>query len=100
MQELSMIETLIIYLLFPLAIIFNAVLLWYIRKLLNIIEDNSVELKERFNTFHEFLDETYRMDLFFGEPRLKELLSVIKDFDEWASDFEGRIITEKENNDD
>ncbi len=95
-----MIETLIIYLLFPLAIIFNAVLLWYIRKLLNIIEDNSVELKERFNTFHEFLDETYRMDLFFGEPRLKELLSVIKDFDEWASDFEGRIITEKENNDD
>jgi hypothetical protein len=94
-----MIETLIIYLLFPLAIIFNAVLLWYIRKLLNIIEDNSVELKERFNTFHEFLDETYKMDLFFGEPRLKELLSIIKDFDEWASEFEGRIITEKENND-
>ena len=57
-------------------------------------------MKERFNTFHEFLDETYKMDLFFGEPRLKELLSMIKDFDEWASDFEGRIITEKENNDD
>lgn len=95
-----MIETLIIYLLFPLAIIFNAVLLWYIRKLLNIIEDNSVELKERFNTFHEFLDETYKMDLFFGEPRLKELLSIIKDFDEWATEFEGRIIAEKENNDD
>ena len=95
-----MIETLIIYLLFPLAIIFNAVLLWYIRKLLNIIEDNSIELKERFNTFHEFLDETYKMDLFFGEPRLKELLSIIKDFEEWASEFEGRIITEKENNDD
>jgi len=94
-----MIETLIIYLLLPLAIAFNIILLWYIRKLLNIIEDNSVELKERFNTFHEFLDETYKMDLFFGEPRLKELLSIIKDFDEWASEFEGRIITEKENND-
>lgn len=95
-----MIETLIIYIIFPLAIVFNAILLWYIRKLLNIIEDNSVEMKERFNTFHEFLDETYKMDLFFGEPRLKELLSIIKDFDEWASEFEGRIITEKENNDD
>jgi len=94
-----MIETLIIYLLLPLAIAFNIILLWYIRKLLNIIEDNSVELKERFNTFHEFLDETYKMDLFFGEPRLKELLSIIKDFDEWASEFEGRIITEKEDND-
>ena len=94
-----MIEALIIYLLFPLAIVFNAVLLWYIRKILAIIEDNSIEMKERFSTFHEFLDETYKMDLFFGEPRLKELLSVIKDFDEWASEFEGRIITEEKDND-
>jgi hypothetical protein len=95
-----MIEALLIYLLLPLAIAFNVVLLWYIKKLLVTIEDNSIEMKERFNTFHEFLDETYKMDLFFGEPRLKELLSMIKDFDEWASDFEGRVITEKENNDD
>ena len=94
-----MIETIIVYLLFPLAIISNAVLLWYIRKLLDTIEDNSLEMKERFNSFHEFLDETYEMDLFHGEPRLKELLSVIKDFDEWASEFEQRTITEKENND-
>ena len=94
-----MIETIIVYLLFPLAIISNAVLLWYIRKLLDTIEDNSLEMKERFNSFHEFLDETYEMDLFHGEPRLKELLSIIKDFDEWASEFEQRTITEKENND-
>tara|TARA_R110001606_G_scaffold15039_8_gene62371 strand:- start:440 stop:727 length:288 start_codon:yes stop_codon:yes gene_type:complete len=95
-----MIEALLIYLLLPLVVAFNVVLLWYIKKLLVTIEDNSIEMKERFNTFHEFLDETYKMDLFFGEPRLKELLSMIKDFDEWASDFEGRVITEKENNDD
>ena len=95
-----MIETIIVYLLFPLAIISTAVLLWYIRKLLDTIEDNSLEMKERFNAFHEFLDETYKMDLFHGEPRLKELLSIIKDFDEWASEFEERTITEKENNDD
>jgi|TARA_R110000851_G_scaffold329527_1_gene501474 hypothetical protein len=94
-----MIETIIVYLLFPLAIISTAVLLWYIRKLLDTIEDNSLEMKERFNAFHEFLDETYKMDLFHGEPRLKELLSIIKDFDEWASEFEERTITEKENND-
>ena len=94
-----MIEAIIVYLLFPLAIISTAVLLWYIRKLLDTIEDNSLEMKERFNAFHEFLDETYKMDLFHGEPRLKELLSIIKDFDEWASEFEERTITEKENND-
>jgi len=61
-----------------------------------IIEENSVEMKERFSAFHNFLDETYKMDLFYGEPRLNELLEVIKDFDKWASDFEGRVITEEE----
>ena len=85
---------------FPLSIIFNGVLLWYIRKLLGIIEDNSIEMKERFSAFHNFLEETYNMDLFYGEPRLKELLSIIREFDNWATEFENRIISEeKENND-
>lgn len=91
-----MIELIIIYFLFPAAVISSAVLSWYIKKLLMIIEENSVEMKERFSAFHNFLDETYKMDLFYGEPRLNELLEVIKDFDKWASDFEGRVITEEE----
>lgn len=95
-----MIESLIIYLLFPLLVIFNAVLLWYIKKLFSIMEDNALELKERFSAFHNFLEETYNMDLFYGEPRLKELLSIIREFDEWATEFENRIISEeKEDND-
>jgi len=90
----------IIYFLFPLSLVVCGVLLWYIRKLLIIIEDNSLEMKERFSAFHDFLEETYNMDLFYGEPRLKELLTIIKEFDEWSTEFENRIISEeKENND-
>ena len=35
------------------------------------------------------------MDLFYGEPRLKELLDIVKEFDSWAEEFENRIIKEE-----
>ncbi len=75
----------------------NGVLVWYTRRLLNLIEENSIELRERFRVFHKFLDETYKMDLFYGEPRLKELLELIKDFDSWVEEYESRIIKEDDN---
>ena len=37
------------------------------------------------------------MDLFYGEPRLKELLDLVKDFDNWVEEYENRIIKEGEN---
>lgn len=92
-----MLEGIIIYFLFPTAVITISLLIWYIRKILSIIEDRSLEIRERFDSFHIFLDETYKMDLFYGEPRLKELLTIIKEFDEWSREFQNRIIVE--NND-
>lgn len=62
-----------------------------------VIEEISLEIRERFKAFHNFLDETYKMDLFYGEPRLKDLLELVKDFDIWASELENRIMMEKEN---
>lgn len=62
-----------------------------------VIEETSLEIRERFQAFHNFLDETYKMDLFYGEPRLKDLLELVKDFDIWASELENRIMMEKEN---
>ena len=89
-----MIDTILAYIVLPLFIIVSSVLFWYVRRLLNLIEDNSVELRERFRAFHLFLDETYKMDLFYGEPRLKQLLEMIKEFDEWVEEYENRIIKE------
>lgn len=89
-----MIEAILAYIVLPLAIVTSSVLFWYVRRLLNLIEDNAVELRERFRAFHLFLDETYKMDLFFGEPRLKQLLDMIKEFDGWVEEYENRIIKE------
>ena len=57
-----MIETIIIYLLFPISLIIVGVLIWYIRRILQILENNSLEMNERFASFHQFLEETYQMD--------------------------------------
>jgi len=92
-----MIENIILFFLLPISILLNGILIWYSRRLLNLIEENSIELRERFRVFHSFLDETYKMDLFYGEPRLKELLDLVKDFDNWVEEYENRIIKEGEN---
>lgn len=86
----------IVYFLFPLALIACGVLVWYIRKVLSIMEEQSLELNERFSVFHTFLEETYNMDLFYGEPRLQELLGLVKDFHEWSEEFQNRVIVEKD----
>ena len=92
-----MIENIFLFFLLPISITINGILIWYSRRLLNLIEENSLELRERFRAFHTFLDETYKMDLFYGEPRLKELLELIKDFDNWVEEYESRIIKEDDN---
>lgn len=90
-----MIEQTIIYFLFPLAIVACGLLVWYIRRILSIMEEQSLEMSERFSVFHAFLEETYNSDLFYGEPRLKELLGIIRDFHEWSKEFQNRVIVEK-----
>ena len=90
-----MIEAIIIYLLFPISIVIIGVLIWYINKILQIIENNSLEINERFSSFHEFMEETYKMDLYYGEPRLKELFSIIKEFHQWSEEFQNRVVVEK-----
>ena len=57
-----------------------------------MFDESSVELRERFRAFRAFMQETYKMDLFYGEPRLKELLDMIKEFDEWAEEYENRFV--------
>ena len=89
-----MIEQIIIYFLFPVTLIACGLLVWYIRKILSIMEEQSLEMNERFSVFHTFLEETYNSDLFYGEPRLKQLLDLIKDFHDWTEEFQNRVIVE------
>ena len=90
-----MIETIICYVLFPILLAIIGIMVWYVNRILSIIEEQSIEINERFKAFHSFLEETHNMDLFFGEPRLKELLEITKEFQDWTEEFQNRIIVEK-----
>ena len=89
-----MIEQIIIYFLFPVTLIACGLLVWYIRKILSIMEEQSLEMNERFSVFHTFLEETYNSARFYGEPRLTQLLDLIKDFHDWTEEFQNRVIVE------
>ena len=90
-----MIELIICYVLFPISLAIIGIMVWNVKKILSIIEEQSLEMNERFKIFYSFLEETHNMDLFFGEPRLKELLDITKDFQDWTEEFQNRIIVEK-----
>lgn len=91
-----MIEIVICYVLFPISVIATGTMVWYVRKILSIVEEQSLEMNERFKSFHSFLEETHNMDLFFGEPRLRELLDITKDFQDWTEEFQNRLIVGKD----
>lgn len=91
-----MFSDILLFLILPVSILFNGVLIWYSKRLLNLIDESSIELRERFKVFHAFLDETYKLDLFYGEPRLKQLLDMVKEFDSWTREYENRIIREEQ----
>ena len=91
-----MIDNILLFFILPVSILSNLMLIWYSKRLLNIIDEGSVELRERFRIFHSFLDETYKLDLFYGEPRLKQLLDMVKEFDSWTREYESRIIREEQ----
>tara|TARA_Y100000114_G_scaffold152829_1_gene171778 strand:+ start:804 stop:1088 length:285 start_codon:yes stop_codon:yes gene_type:complete len=87
------------YVLLPISIVCNLILFWYIKKVLSIIDDMTNEMRQRFEVFSKFMEETFKMDLFYGEERLKQLLDIIKDFHEWSIEFESRIVKEEKEDD-
>ena len=84
------------YVLLPISIFVIVILLWYIKKIISIFDDMANEMRQRFEVFHQFMEETNKMDLFYGEPRLKELLDIVRDFHQWSVEFEGRIVKEEQ----
>lgn len=55
----------------------NVIMVWYIKKLITIIEDTKTgirDMKEAINTFSEHLQIIYKQDTFYGEPTIERLI--------------------------
>jgi len=60
-----------------LSVILNGVLLWYIRKMLGnllSVSDNMGNLVEDLASYHNHLQQLYEMEMYYGEPSIKNLI--------------------------
>lgn len=63
--------------LITLLITINIMLVWYIKKLLNIISDTTEgikDMKEAISAFSEHLQMIYKQETFYGEPMIERLI--------------------------
>lgn len=63
--------------LITLLITTNIILVWYIKRLLNIINDTKEginDMKEAINAFSEHLQSVYKQETFYGEPTIERLI--------------------------
>ena len=64
--------------LIALLITTNTILVWYIKRLLNIISDTTEgikDMKEAITAFSEHLQIVYKQETYYGEPILIDLLN-------------------------
>jgi len=55
----------------------NIMFVWYIRKLLNIINDTTEginDMKEAINAFSEHLQKIYKQETYYGDPTIERLI--------------------------
>lgn len=64
-------------LLIALLITTNIILVWYIKRLLNIISDTTEgikDMKEAITAFSEHLQVVYKQETYYGEPTIERLI--------------------------
>jgi len=55
----------------------NIMFVWYIRKLLNIINDTTEginDMKEAINAFSQHLQQIYKQETYYGDPTIERLI--------------------------
>ena len=60
-----------------ISVILNGILLWYIRKMLGkllSVSDNMGNLVEDLTSYQNHLQQLYEMEMYYGEPSIKNLI--------------------------
>ena len=79
-----------IYIVLIISLAINALLGWYISRILQkfmFISDNMSDLFLATKAFHVFVKDMYSMDSFHGEPIIQELVLRIREVNEEMSNF-------------
>ena len=74
------------------SLVVNGILIWYIRKLMTMHEDITLELAENISVFQDELENILNTDVLTGEPTLVKLLDDVKQFGADTEDIKLRLI--------
>lgn len=81
-------------LLIALLVTTNIILIWYVKRLLNIISDTTEgikDMKEALSAFSEHLQVVYKQETYYGEPTIERLIKhskiLIQEIDQFIKVF-------------
>jgi hypothetical protein len=81
-------------LIIALLLVTNGLMVWYIKKLITIIEDTKTgisDMKEAIAIFSEHLQIVYKQDTFYGEPTIERLIKhsklLVEEMDQFVNLF-------------
>ena len=95
-------------LLIALLVTTNIILIWYVKRLLNIISDTTEgikDMKEALSAFSEHLQVVYKQETYYGEPTIERLIKhskiLIQEIEQFIKVFlvSSPQIQETDNND-
>ncbi len=75
-----------------LSVVINILLLWYVREMLSKllpISDNMGNLVEDLASYQNHLEQLYEMEMYYGEPSLKNLIVHSREIIEHVKEFNG-----------
>lgn len=86
----------ILYILVLISMTANAVLIWYIKKLMSNLDDTTTELIENIDVFQDNLEQILNTDLVAGEPVVMQLLDDVKILGSQTEEIKNRLLPEGE----
>tara|TARA_A200000159_G_scaffold157776_2_gene174288 strand:- start:1589 stop:1867 length:279 start_codon:yes stop_codon:yes gene_type:complete len=85
-----------LYILVFMSMVANAVLVWYIKKLMSSFDDTTTELIENIEVFQDNLEQILNTDLVAGEPIVMQLLDDVKILGAQTDEIKNRLLPQGE----
>ena len=82
----------ILYIIISLSVSANVVLIWYVKKLMSNLDENTTELIENIEVFQNNLEEILNTDLIAGEPIVMQLLDDVKILGSQTEEIKNRLL--------
>ena len=86
----------VLYILVLMSMTANAVLIWYIKKLMSNLDDTTTELIENIDVFQDNLEQILNTDLVAGEPVVMQLLDDVKILGAQTEEIKNRLLPQGE----